>query len=171
MTDSEVYLLKTGRRKNISGITWLLFFCPGYQLLKLCRLSRLLRRIPVLGNFFSRFIWLLSYFLYNSDIDVNAVIGRGLFMPHPIGIVIGGEWTIGNEVTILQGVTLGKNRVIDRSKSIIQSRVILNAKSSVIGAVTVGENVIVGAHAVVVKDVPSNVVVGGVPAKIIKHIS
>lgn len=107
-----------------------------------------------------------------SGIEINPImqIGEGLYLPHPNGIVLNGYAILGKNCTIMQQVTIGNN--IGKGKdnlSIIGDNVTLCAGAKVIGPCKIGNNVIVGANAVVVKDVPDNTVVGGIPAKLINH--
>lgn len=94
-------------------------------------------------------------------------IGGGLRLLHPFTTVINAE-SIGKNALIFQQVTIGYK---DGKKPIIYDNVTICCGAKVLGGVTIGNNSIIGANAVVVKDVPSNSVVGGVPAKIIKKLS
>lgn len=109
-------------------------------------LSSLIKGVPCL------------YFRSNS-------IGDGLLIQHGFATIIDAE-RIGNNCKIFQQVTIGFN---DDKRPIIGNNVTICCGAKVIGGVTVGNNVIIGANAVVVHDVPDNCVVGGVPAKIIKN--
>lgn len=110
---------------------------------------------------------------YNCIISGRAVIKSKLKLPHPVGIVIGGDFgnittVIGKNVTIYQNVTIGRK---DDNYPKIGDNVIIYAGAVVIGDVHIGNNVIIGANAVVTHDVPDNCVVAGIPAKIIKRIN
>lgn len=94
-------------------------------------------------------------------------IGGGLRLLHPFATVINAE-RIGKNALIFQQVTIGYK---DGKKPIIHDNVTICCGAKVLGGVTIGNNVIIGANAVVVKDVPDNSVVAGVPAKIIKKLS
>jgi len=96
---------------------------------------------------------------------------KNTFIPHPVGIVINGNVKFGNNCTIFQNVTIGDSysgSSEDRYPK-VGNNVTFGAGSIVIGNITVGDNAIIGAGAVVVKDVPPNSVVVGNPAKIIKQ--
>lgn len=92
--------------------------------------------------------------------DINCRISPGLVLPHPYGIVIHSAAKLGRDVTILQHVTIGAD-FGEQTAAVIGDRVILSAGAAVIGSVTVGDDVVVGANAVVTKDVPSGAIVVG----------
>ena len=93
-------------------------------------------------------------------------IGGGFKLLHPFATVINAE-SIGRNVAVFQQVTIGMEK---GKKPIIHDNVTICCGAKVIGGCTIGSNVIIGANAVVVKDVPDNSVVGGVPAKVIKKL-
>lgn len=113
--------------------------------------------------------YILSEFVKNifSPIEIasDTVIGPKIHFPHPQCIVIGGG-IIGKNVYIYQGVTIGvKNKNDDYAT--IDDNALLSAGSKILGGVHLGKNSKVGANAVVIKDVPSESVVGGIPARIL----
>lgn len=106
---------------------------------------------------------------YASHIAYKARFGRGLRLPHPVGIVVGDGATVGANATIYQNVTIGAARMGDGEKGlypVIGDNVTIFAGAALIGAIRVGDNAIVAANAVVLKDVPENCVAVGVPATI-----
>lgn len=105
---------------------------------------------------------------WNMDIHPAAKIGSGLFIDHGIGIVIGETAIVEDEVSIWHGVTLGStlNEAGDRHPKIRRGALIC-AGATVLGNIEVGENAIVAANAVVLKDVEKNDVVAGTPAKVV----
>jgi serine O-acetyltransferase len=109
---------------------------------------------------------------FGADIAYSAEIGGGLRLPHPQGVVIGGGVELGCFVTVSQHVTLGANfgRADEAGRRYprVGDRCWICAGAVVAGPVTVGKYVVVGANAVVVRDVPDYVIVGGVPAKILR---
>lgn len=119
-------------------------------------------------KFSARFIAYLSRLLTNIDIHPGATIGRRLFIDHGAGVVIGETAIIGNDVTLYHGVTLGGttwNR--GRRHPTLKDGVMVGAGAKVLGAITLGRNVRVGANSVVVADVPDERSVVGIPARIV----
>lgn len=102
-------------------------------------------------------------------ISANAKFDNSMTIHHPIGVVIGNGCVIGRNVTIFQNVTIGRADKSINSYPKIGDNSTLYAGSVVIGGVSVGENCIIGANAVVTKDVPDNSIAVGIPAKIIKR--
>ena len=102
---------------------------------------------------------------FGCVISPGAIIGKNFKMPHPNGVVIGKNSKIGKGVTIYQQVTIGQNR--DKYPT-IGDNVIIYAGARIVGDIHVGDNSIIGANAVVTKDVPNNSIWGGIPAKEIK---
>lgn len=122
-------------------------------------------------NRIASFIRNLNIILTGADFCIGCKIGKGLIVRHPNGIVIGSGSIIGDSCTLLQQVTLGE-RNGDGSDSthaypLVMNNVVINAGAKVVGGVVLGNNVIVGANAVVLNDVPENCVAIGIPAKII----
>jgi serine O-acetyltransferase len=102
------------------------------------------------------------------EIHPGATIGDNLFIDHGMGVVIGETAEIGNCVTLYHGVTLG-GASLNKGKRhpTIEDEVVIGAGAKVLGAITVGANSRIGANAVVVKSVPPNSVVVGVPGQIV----
>lgn len=109
---------------------------------------------------------------YGCEIAPYATIGPGLFLPHSVGIVIGHEVIAGDNLEVFQNVTIGSNRKEKdgRFMPIIGNDVTIGSGAVVVGPITIGDNVIIGANSYVDKDVPSNVVVAGSPAKVIRQL-
>jgi serine O-acetyltransferase len=102
------------------------------------------------------------------DIHPGATIGQGFFIDHALGVVIGETAVIGDDVTLYQGVTLGGTS-LERGKRhpTLGDRVTIGAGAKVLGPISVGSGSRVGANAVVVRDVPPDSVVVGVPGQVI----
>ena len=105
------------------------------------------------------------------DIHPAARIGSGIMLDHATGIVVGETAVIEDDVSILHSVTLGGSGKVsgDRHPK-IRKGVLLAAGSKIIGNIEVGQNAKVGAGSVVLQDVPANVTVAGVPAKVVGHL-
>jgi serine O-acetyltransferase len=107
-------------------------------------------------------------FLTGIEIHPAARIGRGVFIDHGMGVVIGETAEVGEGVTLYQGVTLGGTSLKrEKRHPSLERHVVVGAGSAIIGAITVGEGARVGAGSVVVKDVPPHSVVVGVPGRVI----
>jgi len=104
------------------------------------------------------------------EIHPGARIGRGLFIDHGMGTVIGETSEIGDNVTLYQGVTLGgTGKQTGKRHPTLGNNVIVGVGASVLGAITVGDNALVGAGSVVLKDVPADSTVVGVPAHVVRE--
>ena len=105
-----------------------------------------------------------------TDVDIHpaAVLGPGLFIDHALGVVIGETAVVGADVTIYQGVTLGGTSLEHGKRHpTVGDRVTIGAGAKVLGPVSVGSGSRIGANAVVVRDVPPDSVVVGVPGQVI----
>lgn len=104
------------------------------------------------------------------EIHPGATIGPGFFIDHGMGVVIGETAEIGKDVTIYHGVTLGGTSTNKGKRHpTIGDRVVIGTGAKVLGAITIGEDSRIGANAVVVKSVPANAVVVGVPGQIVQR--
>lgn len=107
-------------------------------------------------------------FKYGITIPFNTKIGKGFYIGHFGCIVVNPKTVIGSNVNISQGVTIGaSNRGDKAGVATIGNGVYIGPGAKLIGAIKVGNNVAIGANAVVTHDVPDNAVVAGVPAKVI----
>lgn len=104
------------------------------------------------------------------EIHPGAVIGKGLFIDHGHGVVIGETAIIGDNVTLYQGVTLGgTGKEKGKRHPTIGDNVMISAGAKVLGSFTVGENSKIGAGSVVLSEVPPNSTVVGVPGRVVKR--
>jgi serine O-acetyltransferase len=116
--------------------------------------------VPILG----RLVWRFLIATSGAYISLNAKIGPGLKLPHPIGLSIGNGAVLGNQVTVHQNVSIGRN--IDAEVyPVIEDGAVLLANAIITGRVTVGARAIVGGGAVVLTDVPEGAIVSGNPAR------
>lgn len=111
-----------------------------------------------------------AHMLTGADIHPGATVGRSFFIDHATGVVIGETAVIGDHVIIYQGVTLGG---VSTSKGkrhpTVGNNVVIGANATVLGDITIGNNVRIGAGSVVVKSVPDDCTVVGIPGKITKR--
>ncbi len=115
----------------------------------------------------------LNRFFTGIEIHPGAVIGEGFFIDHGMGVVIGETSIIGKNVTIFHGVTLGGvSAQKGKRHPTIEDEVVIGAGAKILGNITIGSCSRIGANAVVVKDVPCDSVVVGVPGRIVhkEHI-
>ena len=122
----------------------------------------------------AKILSILNFILFGIEIGLRCDIGEGLYLPHTVGTVIGAT-AIGRNAVIFQGVTLGA-KTIDigyhkDQRPLIGDSVVIGSGAKVLGGIIVGNNVTIGANAVVTKSLPDNVVAVGVPAKIICNIN
>lgn len=151
------------------ALIWSTFFSPGFQLLQTHRLAHWAHGKGIFGRITARLLCNAGINMYGSHICVEANIGNGLRMSHPVSIVIGGSTTIGENVTVLQGVTLGQTNKSPNGKNpCICDGASIFAGAVIIGGIRVGKNAFVGANSVVLQDVPDNATAVGIPARIIK---
>jgi serine O-acetyltransferase len=142
-----------------------------YEFCRLLTFYRMVRniyyaRVANKHKLYAKFLGLLAKPLPLLDISSTAEIGGGLIVQHGYATIIAPR-KIGRNCWVNQGVTIGYTN--DNDCPTLGDNVTIYAGAKVLGDVYVGNNVIVAANAVVVKDVPDNAIVGGVPAKIIKY--
>ena len=147
------------------GVLEVLLCYPGLHALYFYRLAHWLwnHRLKTIGRFVSH----LGRFLTGIEIHPGAVIGPGLFIDHGMGVVIGETTEIGENVTIYQGVTLGGTSLEKKKRHpTIGNNVVIGAGAKILGPFKVGDNSRIGSGSVVVKEVPPNSVVVGVPGQV-----
>jgi serine O-acetyltransferase len=139
----------------------------GFHALLAYRMAHWLsvHRVP----FVPRVISQLARWLTGIEIHPAAIIGKGFFIDHGMGVVIGETSEIGDYVTLFQGVTLGgTGKERGKRHPTLGNHVVVGAGAKILGGIRIGDNVKVGANSVVLKSVPPNSTVIGVPARIIK---
>ena len=147
---------------------WLevIFFYPGFQALSLHRFAHWLYLLGI--PFIPRFISHLARFFTGIEIHPGATIGKGVFIDHGMGVVIGETAIIGDYALIYQGVTLGgTGKEIGKRHPTLGENVIVGAGAKVLGNLQIGSNVRIGAGSVVLRDVPSDCTVVGIPGRIL----
>jgi serine O-acetyltransferase len=139
---------------------------PGFHAIMLHRVSHWLwnRDIPVLPRVLSH----VSRFITGIEIHPGAQIGKGFFIDHGMGVVIGETTQVGDGVTLYQGVTLGgTGKERGKRHPTIGSNVLVSVGAKVLGAIEIGDNVKIGAGSVVLRAVPPNSTVVGVPGWVV----
>ncbi len=103
------------------------------------------------------------------EIHPGATIGKGLFIDHGSGVIIGETAVLGNNVTLYQGVTLGgTGKEQGKRHPTLEDNVMVSAGAKILGSFTIGENSKIGAGSVVLKEVPPNCTVVGVPGRVVR---
>jgi len=134
-------------------------FCMfNYRLMSFCSKCRLLKPIAIL-------LCKVNSVLFSAVIGTNASFGKGFVILHCVGIVINTRVTGGENILLESGVVIGETK---RGCPVLGSNIFIGSGAKIVGNITIGNNVTIGANAVVVKSIPDNVVVGGVPAKILR---
>ncbi len=143
---------------------------PGLHALWLHRLAHQFWRSRIgFLQWFARLIAMVSRWLTGIEIHPGAQLGKGVFIDHGMGVVIGETTEVGDHCTIYQGVTLGGTSLVKGSKRhpTLEPRGVVGAGAKVLGPFTVGEGARIGSNAVVVKAVPAGATVIGIPARIV----
>jgi serine O-acetyltransferase len=139
---------------------------PGFHALTAHRFIHPLYKagIPLVPRWLSQ----VSRFWTGIEIHPGATIGKGVFIDHGMGVVVGETAEIGDGCTIYQGVTLGGTSLSHGKRHpTLEKNVTVGVNAAVLGAITIGENSKIGGGSVVVKDVPPNSTVVGVPARLV----
>ena len=153
-----------------SKISILLLY-PGVKALFFHRIASFFCKAKF--DFIARLISQISRFFTGIEIHPKAKIGKNFFIDHGMGVVIGETSEIGDNVTIYHAVTLGgispsinseEQRQIKRHPT-LKNNVVIGSGAQILGPITIGQNSMVGANAVVTKDVPDNAIMIGIPAK------
>jgi serine O-acetyltransferase len=108
----------------------------------------------------------LSEMVTGVELPCEAVVGRRLVIEHAFDIVVSGDAVLGDDVILRNGVTIGLRHKDFRGSPRIGHRCDIGAGAKLLGPITIGDDVAIGANAVVITDVPSNSIAVGVPAKV-----
>ena len=144
------------------------FLYPGFRAVLRYRLAHRLYRKK--HYFLARWIAQRGATKTGIDIHPGAEIGRGFFIDHGIGVIIGETAVVGNNVTLYQGVTLGgTGKEKGKRHPTLRDNVMVSAGAKILGSFTIGENSKIGAGSVVLEEVPPNSTVVGVPGRVVKR--
>jgi serine O-acetyltransferase len=141
----------------------------GFQALLAHRLAHRLwkMRLRLVGRLVSQ----VARWVTGVEIHPGASIGYGFFIDHGMGVVIGETAEIGDYVTLFQGVTLGgTGKEKGKRHPTLGSHVVVGSGAKVLGNIRIGDSVKIGANSVVLRSVPSNSTVTGIPGRIVKSI-
>ena len=154
-------------RDPAARTSWEVLTCyPGVHAVAMHRLANWfwVRQFRWLGRMVSH----IARFLTGIEIHPGATIGRRFFIDHGMGVVIGETAIVGDDVTLYHGVTLGGTSWNKGKRHpTLANGVVIGAGAKILGPITLGERVRVGANSVVVKDVPADRTVVGVPGRIV----
>ena len=148
------------------GFLEIILCYPGFQALVLHRISHKLWRykLPLLPRVLSQ----LTRNITGIEIHPGAKIGKGVFIDHGMGVVIGETSEIGDRCLLYQGVTLGgTGKDCGKRHPTLQKNVVVGAGAKVLGAIKIGSNTRIGAGSVVVKNVEKNSTVVGIPGRVV----
>lgn len=146
----------------------ILFLYQGVHALMFYRIAHVFYKLHM--YFTARFISQFARFYTGIEIHPGAKIGKRFFIDHGMGVVVGETSVIGDDVLLYQGVSLGGTS-LEKGKRhpTIGNNVVIGAGAKVLGNIMVGDDSYIGANAVVIKDVPANSTVVGVPGRITKQ--
>jgi serine O-acetyltransferase len=176
ISDNEITMFRTIREQidtifhedpAAKSVIEIVLCYPGFHAILLHRFAHRLYRagIPLLPRVISQ----ISRFFTGIEIHPGATIGRRFFIDHGMGVVIGETTEIGDDVLIYQNVTLGgTGKEKGKRHPTIGSNVVIGTGAKVLGGIVVGDNVKIGAGSVVVKPVPDNSTVVGIPGRVVR---
>lgn len=143
------------------------FLYPSFRVILRYRLAH---KLYLRGHYFwARWISQRGARKTGIEIHPGATIGRGLFIDHGSGVIIGETTVIGDNVTLYQGVTLGgTGKEKGKRHPTLEDNVMVSAGAKILGSFTIGENSKIGAGSVVLEEVPPNCTVVGVPGRIVR---
>jgi serine O-acetyltransferase len=154
------------RDPAVRGVFEVIFCYPGFHAMLFYRLAHWLwlKQVYLLARFVSH----LGRFFTGIEIHPGATIGRGFFIDHGMGVVIGETAEIGDNCTLYHGVTLGGTSwAKEKRHPTLGNNVIIGSGAKVLGPFKVGDDSKIGSNSVVVKEVPENATVVGIPGRVV----
>lgn len=162
--------IKVAQRRDPAAKSFLevILLYQGLHALVFHRIAHFFYRLHLF--FLARLLSQISRFFTGVEIHPGAKIGKRFFIDHGMGVVIGETAIVGDDVLLYQGVTLGGTG-LEKGKRhpTIGNNVVVGGGAKVLGNITIGDNSYIGSNAVVIKDVPANSTVVGVPGRITKQ--
>lgn len=154
------------RDPAVRSVFEVVFCYPGFHAMLFYRLSHWLWTHHL--KFWGRFTSHLGRFFTGIEIHPGATIGRGFFIDHGMGVVIGETAEIGDNCTLYHGVTLGGTSwAKEKRHPTLGNNVIIGSGAKILGPFTLGDNCKIGSNSVVVKEVPENATVVGIPGRVV----
>lgn len=161
--DIEVILAFEKRPLDLKNTLWLLSGPDAFMVLFIFRLRKwlALHRIPLVG----RILRAIQTMLYSIELGVDIELGPGVYFVHSLGTVVGSGAIVHEGCVLYGNNTIGAAH--HKDSPVIGPGVKIGAGARVLGEITIGANVAIGANAVVTKSFPDHQVIGGIPAKVI----
>ena len=154
------------RDPAVRSVFEIIFCYPGFHAMLFYRLAHFLWTHKL--YFPGRFVSHIGRFFTGIEIHPGARIGKGFFIDHGMGVVIGETAEIGENCTLYHGVTLGGTTwAKEKRHPTLRDNVVIGSGAKILGPFEVGENSKIGSNSVVVKEVPANSTVVGIPGKIV----
>ena len=154
------------RDPAVRSVFEVLFCYPGFHAMIFYRLSHRLWNNQL--KFLARFVSHLGRFMTGIEIHPGATIGRGFFIDHGMGVVIGETAEIGDNCTLYHGVTLGGTSwAKEKRHPTLGDNIVIGSGAKILGPFKVGDNSKIGSNSVVVKEVPATATVVGIPGRVV----
>ncbi|MFH0917524.1 MAG: serine O-acetyltransferase EpsC [Candidatus Omnitrophota bacterium] len=162
--------IKAAQKRDPAAKSFLeiILLYPGLHALICYRIAHFFYKVKLF--FLARFLSQVARFFTGIEIHPGAQIGKRFFIDHGLGVVIGETTIVGDDVLLYQGSTLGGTGIVKGKRHpTVGNNVVIGAGAKVLGNIVIGDNTYIGANAVVIKDVPPNSTVVGVPGRITKQ--
>lgn len=154
------------RDPAVRSVFEIIFCYPGFHVMIFYRLAHWLWNNNM--KFFGRLVSHFGRFMTGIEIHPGATIGRGFFIDHGMGVVIGETAEIGENCTLYHGVTLGGTSwAKEKRHPTLGNNVIIGSGAKILGPFTVGDDSKIGSNSVVVKEVPATATVVGIPGRVV----